>query len=68
MPFTTYENRSNPHVAIHKENCNQLRKRGGEHVNDQGKYEEHLTYKDALQYANSTELRVINCSFCDPTN
>ena len=68
MPFTTYENRANPHVAIHKENCKQLRKRGGEHVNDQGKYEEHLTYKDALQYANSTGLPVIDCSFCDPTN
>ena len=65
MLFMTYENRANPHVAIHKENCNQLKKHGGEHVNNQGQYKDHLTYQDALKYANSTGLPVIDCSFCN---
>lgn len=65
MGFITYENRSKPHVTIHKESCNQPRKHGGKHVNNQGKYENHLTYKDALQYANSTGLPVWKCSYCN---
>jgi len=36
MEYITYENRNNPHITIHKENCNQIAKNGGE---ERGKYE-----------------------------
>ena len=66
MGFTTYENRANPHVAIHRDNCNQLRKRGGIHRHGQGEYKEHETLEAARAYADGTGLPVIVCSFCDP--
>jgi hypothetical protein len=66
MSFTTYENRNNPHVAIHHDGCNQLRKRGGVHRVGQGKYEEHVTYAEARAYAETTDLPVKDCSFCNP--
>jgi hypothetical protein len=66
MQFTTYENRANPHVAIHRCICNQLRKRGGVHKNEQGKYVEHATYAEARAYAEQTGLPVQDCSFCEP--
>jgi hypothetical protein len=68
MGFTTYENRNNPHAAIHRDTCNQLRKRGGVHTQGKGKYEEHDTYEAALAYAQQTGLPVQNCSYCDPLN
>jgi|MDTC01.2.fsa_nt_gb hypothetical protein len=58
MGFTTYENRNNPHAAIHRDTCNQLRKRGGVHTQGQGKYEEHDTYEAALAHAQRTGLKV----------
>lgn len=64
--FTTYQNIANPHVTIHRDGCNQIKKHGGNHKYDQGSYEHHEIYADAKAYAESTGLRVKNCSFCKP--
>jgi HNH endonuclease len=64
MAFITYENKRNPHVTIHLEGCGQIAKHGGEHKKGQGKYESHATFEDAVTYAKSTELPIIECSFC----
>lgn len=64
--FETYENRHNPHVTIHRSNCTQLRKRGGEHKYRQGRYKTHAAFAQAVDYADSTGLPVINCSYCSP--
>ncbi len=66
MAFTTYENRANPHITIHRDNCNQLRKRGGIHKYGQGHYKQHETYNDAKMYAQGTKLPLLDCSFCKP--
>ncbi len=58
MSYITYENIHNPHVAIHCEGCNQIRKRGGVHKYNQGKYMEHITYQDARKYAEGTGLPI----------
>ncbi len=63
IPFTTYENRNNPHIAIHHSTCKQLRKRGG---TGRGKYKEYETYQLARNYAETTNLPVQDCSFCKP--
>jgi len=65
MAFTTYENRTNPHIAIHRDGCNQLRKRGGEHKDGQDHYVQHATHEDAIAYAQSTGLPPTECSFCN---
>jgi hypothetical protein len=62
--YTTYENRNNPHVAIHREECNQLRKRGGV---GRGEYKNHVNYDAARLYAESTGLPIQDCSFCKPS-
>ncbi len=67
MVFTTYENRRNPHVTIHKAGCSQIAKRGGEHKHGQGEYNEHATYNDALLHAQRSGLPIIDCSYCKPT-
>jgi hypothetical protein len=64
MTFTTYENRNNPHIAIHHDQCNQIRKNGGI---GRGEYREHETYDQARLYAESTGLPIIDCSFCNRT-
>lgn len=64
--FETYENRHNPHVAIHRSSCTQLRKRGGEHKYRQGSYKQHAAFVDAVTYATATGLPVVNCSYCRP--
>lgn len=64
--FITYENRHNPHVTIHRSDCAQPRKRGGEHKHAQGNYRDHPTLEQAEAYANTTGLPVIRCSFCKP--
>ena len=64
--FTTYENHSNRHIAIHRHDCNQLMKRGGVHKDDQGKYEHHYTYDEARVYAEKTQLPINDCSYCNP--
>lgn len=66
MKFITYEDRKNPHVAIHEEGCNQLEKRGGKHKDGKQHYEKHNTYKDAIKYAQGVKLPIQNCSFCKP--
>ena len=66
MAFTTYTNRANPHVTIHCDGCNQIKKRGGEHKHEQGEYRQHATYNDARHYAEDTGLKIIDCSFCGP--
>jgi len=64
--FVTYENDRDPHVTIHRAGCSQIRKRGGEHKYSQGAYNEHDSFREAECYANSTRLRVVWCSYCDP--
>lgn len=66
MGFTTYKNVSNPHVTIHRDGCSQIMKRGGHHQHGQGSYKKHQTYAAAKAFAASTQLPVINCSFCKP--
>ena len=66
MTFTTYENKNNPHVTIHRDDCKQIRKRGGEHKYRQGRYANHVTYQQAHEYAVGTGLPLKNCSFCKP--
>ena len=62
--YETYENRSNPHVTIHRAGCSQLRKRGGVHRHGQGNYKAHGTLAEAGNYARSTGLPVKLCGFC----
>ena len=64
--FVTYENYRDPHVTIHRAGCSQIRKRGGQHKYGQGAYKEHFTFEQAEQYANSTNLKIVRCSYCDP--
>jgi hypothetical protein len=64
--FTTYKNIANPHVTIHCDGCNQIKKHGGRHRYGQGSYEHHETYADARAYAESTGLPIQDCSFCKP--
>ena len=66
--FVTYENRHNPHVTIHRDGCSQVRKRGGVHKHAQGEYKNHGTLAKAQLYANTTGLRVIDCSYCKPSS
>ena len=66
MSYITYENYRNPHVTVHCNGCNQIRKNGGFHKYGQGKYENHAKYEDAILYAKSTNLPLIICSFCKP--
>jgi len=63
MEYITYENRHNPHIAIHKENCNHLRKHGGVGI---GEYKDFDTLEAARRYAENTGLPVILCSSCNP--
>lgn len=65
MGFTTYENRNNPHVAIHHDTCTQLCKNGGK---GRGEYKKHTTFDQAEAYAKQTGLKLIYCSFCKPEN
>jgi hypothetical protein len=66
MGFTTYKNIANPHVTVHRDRCNQIKKRGGLHKYGQGTYEHHESYADAIAYAESTGLPMKDCSFCKP--
>jgi hypothetical protein len=66
MPFVTYENTHNPHVTIHVDGCGQVRKRGGQHVHDQGRYYDHPSYNAARAHAEGTGLPLRDCSFCTP--
>ena len=66
MSFVTYENRSNPHITIHRSGCHHLRKHGGHHKYNQGKYENHTTYAEAERYAKLTQLPIKNCQTCSP--
>jgi len=63
MGYTTYENLNNPHITIHKDGCNHLRKHGGV---GRGLYKNHNTLKSARNYANSTGLPVWECQTCNP--
>lgn len=65
MGYTTYENRHNPHITIHKDSCNQIAKNGGQGI---GEYHEHKGLSDARKYAENTGLKIIECSFCNPNN
>jgi hypothetical protein len=64
MAFVTYENRANPHVTVHSENCRQIRKNGGNDKHGHGKYKNHATLSDADAYARTTDLPVRHCAFC----
>ena len=66
MRFITYKNVANPHVTIHRDGCNQIKKHGGQHKYGQGSYEHHETYAAAKTFAESTHLPVRDCFFCKP--
>jgi len=66
MGFTTYKNVANPHVTIHRDGCNQIKKRGGHHKYGQGSYQHHKTYDDAKIFGKSTKLPMRDCSYCRP--
>lgn len=65
MGYTTYENRNNPHVTIHRDGCGQLGKNGGSGPPGSG-YLSHGTLADARAYAATTGLPVRECAFCKP--
>lgn len=65
--FETYENRHNPHVTIHRHNCRQLREHGGIHKYKQGGYKKHAEWQQAINYANSLNLPIWVCSYCQPS-
>lgn len=67
MRYETYENRNNPHITIHKDDCTQLRKRGGDHQkSSKGEYHQFTSLEDARAYAKTTELPIKECSYCMP--
>lgn len=66
MGFTTYKNVANPHVTIHCDGCRQIKKKGGIQKYNQGEYKHYSSYAEAKAYAESTALKIINCSFCNP--
>ena len=63
MSYTTYENRTNPHITIHRAVCNHIKKNGG---TGRGEYNYHNSLPDAEAYAKSTGLPVKKCYFCSP--
>jgi len=65
--FETYTNWHNPHVTIHRDGCDQIRKRGGEHKHNQGEYQNHTTLGAGDYRGGPSGLAVINCSFCKPS-
>ena len=67
MGFTTYENRFNPHMTIHRDGCSQIRKRGDQHKYGQAEYKSHASYYLAHDYALRTGLPVWICSYCKPS-
>lgn len=66
MGFITYRNLANPHVTIHRDWCSQIKKRGGIHKYGQGDYHTHKTFDDAAEFAKSSNLKIIKCSYCRP--
>ena len=64
--FVTYENRSNPHVTVHRSDCRQIAKHGGVHRHGQGDYRDHPSFVEVDAYARSTRLPLRYCSFCRP--
>jgi len=66
MGFTIYMNVANPHVTIHRDGCFQIKKRGGVHKYGQGGYYHYLTFKEARENAEKTNLPIRECSFCKP--
>ncbi|MBU0936261.1 MAG: hypothetical protein KKI09_02920 [Spirochaetes bacterium] len=63
MVFTTYENKNNPHITIHKEGCSQIKKNGGTGI---GEYKHHESLVHAREYAKKTGMKIIECSYCKP--
>jgi hypothetical protein len=61
MGYITYENKNNPHITIHIDFCNQIRKNGGEGL---GEYKEHKTLEAARNYSQTTGLPIRECKFC----
>ena len=59
MPYTTYENRNEPHIGVHVDICGHLRKHGGA---GRGEYIEHKTLEEARNYAQTTGLPIRECS------
>jgi hypothetical protein len=63
MGYTTYENRTNPHITIHIDGCGQIKKNGGI---GRGEYYSHKSLWDAENYAKTTGLPIKKCSYCNP--
>jgi hypothetical protein len=68
MGFTAYINKHNPHVAIHRDGCSEIRKRGGEHKYGQGWYEHFETYAQAFDSAKESNKPIWICSKCQPSS
>ena len=62
----TYENDWTRSVTIHRTWCGHLRKHGGSHAYNQGRYVKHETIDQAISYAESTGFVVNMCLSCHP--
>lgn len=59
--YTTYENKPNQRVCIHKLPCDEVRKYGGL---GQGLYKEFHTFEEAEDYAKSLKYKIYYCQKC----
>ena len=64
--FTTYENRNNPHVEIHRDWCREIARCDGMHNWRLGEYKNHKTYVEARAYAETKPLPIKDCYYCKP--
>lgn len=60
--YTTYENKPNKRVCIHKLPCDEVRKHGGL---GQGLYKEFHTFEEAECYAKSLNYKIDYCQKCN---
>lgn len=64
--YTTYENKPNKRVCIHKLPCDKVRQHGGL---GEGLYKEFYSFDEAKNYAESlNDYKVEYCSTCLETN
>ena len=63
--YTTYENKPNKRICIHKLSCIEVRKNGGQ---GQGLYKEFNTLNEAIEYAKTLPYSLSFCSRCNVKN
>lgn len=71
FPFITYQNKHNPHITIHKFECEKVAQHGGIPSKPFQEYTLFMSYKSAEIYAEavkstSPSLEIKICSFCNP--